>query len=349
MNGMMSSAEAAECLGVSNRRVRALIADGSLPAQRIVGRWVVPADAVSNFTAYDVGRPMSEQSAWATLRYLSGSTSAGSLPSRLRHRVCALSKMETPERKMRSWMTGRGMAVFLWALPPAVSLVENDDRVVLSGDRAVRDLEPAELLRGYVQANQLDALVNTHGLRFVNGDKLPNIVLWAISDLNLIPRSPSNLRHAAGLVAAIDLLDNGAPRAVGVARQIIEAAIGMTTSSTDSQPSRPDSSYADRRPYMVVDDLESLRGQTDSIVKLPLRLNWSSKCLYDLTATSDRRALYERVLNEALHVEDLQTFLDAETLVELWSQLWLPQQVRTLWEARFPLLASQRKSMQGKV
>ena len=99
-------------------------------------------------------------------------------------------------------------------------------------------------------------------------------------------------------------------------------------------------SYADRRPYVVVDDLDSLRGPADSDVELPLRLDWSPKRRYNLADADDRRSLYERTLNEALHVEDLHEFLNKNLLVELWPQLLLPTQVRAVWETRFPVLAS---------
>jgi hypothetical protein len=81
-------------------------------------------------------------------------------------------------------------------------------------------------------------------------------------------------------------------------------------------------------------------------VELPLRLDWSPKRQYDLADDGDRRSLYERALNEALRVEDLQTFLNGDSLVELWPRLWLPAQVRALWEQRFPQLASRRETAQ---
>ncbi len=100
--------------------------------------------------------------------------------------------------------------------------------------------------------------------------------------------------------------------------------------------------YGDARPYVAVEDLGTLRGPTDSLVELPLELNWGPKRTYDLSSDSDRRALYERVLNEALRTEQLQAYLNGELLVQLWPQLFLPSRVRSLWEARFPQLVSRR-------
>lgn len=88
----------------------------------------------------------------------------------------------------------------------------------------------------------------------------------------------------------------------------------------------------------VVDSLDSLRGPRDHAVDLPLRLDWSPRRSYHLADEGDRRSLYERVLNEALQVADLQSYLNGDLLIELWPTLWLPQQVRDLWESRFPQL-----------
>lgn len=108
----------------------------------------------------------------------------------------------------------------------------------------------------------------------------------------------------------------------------------------------PCSTYADRRPYVTVEDLGELRGPTDSHVELPLRLSWSTKRHYDLSDDGDRRALYERALTEALRVEDLQNFLNADLLLELWPRLWLARQVRDLWESRFPQLVARHPPSQ---
>ncbi len=107
---------------------------------------------------------------------------------------------------------------------------------------------------------------------------------------------------------------------------------------------RPRSTYADRRPYVIVEDLRTLQGPTDCVVELPLRLDWSPKRHYDLADHGDRRTLYERTLTQALRTEDLQAFANRSLLLELWPRLWLPQQVRDLWEGRFPELAALRRT-----
>jgi hypothetical protein len=50
--------------------------------------------------------------------------------------------------------------------------------------------------------------------------------------------------------------------------------------------------------------------------------------------------MYRTVLNEASSAADLRAWLDGRMLVRLWPTLWLPKQLRQLWEDRFPELAT---------
>ncbi len=223
MEGVMSGPEVAKHLGVSERRVRAMIADGHLPAQRMMGRWVVPADAVAAYRSKVVGRPMAERSAWSVIRRLASEHDA--MPSRLRNRVDALADDDAPEQRLRSWVSGRGKPFRVWAFKPALDGLQDDERVVVSGDRIIGDLEESGPLRIYANAADVDDLVADYGLRRVNGERLPNAIVWAVSDLDVVPRDPIDKHAAAEVVAAIDLLDDGDPRAVGIAHGIIERAL----------------------------------------------------------------------------------------------------------------------------
>ena len=226
----MSGPEVAKQLGISERRVRAMIAEGSLPAQRMMGRWVIPADAAASFRAKSAGRPMAEQSAWSVLRRLAGDPEP--MPPRLRHRLDALVEDAAPVQRLRSWVANRGEPIHLWAFKPALDGLQDDDRVVLSGDRVVDDLELSGQLRLYANAADIDDMIADHGLRRVtNGDRLPNAVIWAVSDVDAIPRNPVDSHSAAEVVAAIDLLDEGDPRAVGIADRIIKRAVGHRSAS----------------------------------------------------------------------------------------------------------------------
>lgn len=100
--------------------------------------------------------------------------------------------------------------------------------------------------------------------------------------------------------------------------------------------------YGVHRPYMVVNRLSDLVGPRHGVLELPLRMDWSQQRRYDLDRDGDRRLLYETVLNEALHPEDLHGVLNGKLLVDLWPSPWLPRRIRELWESRFPELSARR-------
>jgi len=97
----------------------------------------------------------------------------------------------------------------------------------------------------------------------------------------------------------------------------------------------PGSSYADRRPYVVIGRLDELRGPTGGVVTLDRRLHWSGVASFDLDNPRRLASLYETVLREASHPNDLVRWLDGPTLIRLWSNLVLPPQTRSVWETRF--------------
>lgn len=97
--------------------------------------------------------------------------------------------------------------------------------------------------------------------------------------------------------------------------------------------------YADRRPYVVAETLGELTGPTGGVVELPLHLDWSEQGRYNLDDPRELGVMYEVVLREAHSVDDLRRYLNATILCRVWRSMFLPRQVRELWERRFPELA----------
>ena len=82
-------------------------------------------------------------------------------------------------------------------------------------------------------------------------------------------------------------------------------------------------------------------GQSRGTVELPLWLFWSSPDrAFDLSRPFMLRSMYETVLGEAIRPEDLTAYLDGDTLIALWPDLFLPKGVRQAWEDLHPLLRS---------
>ena len=92
------------------------------------------------------------------------------------------------------------------------------------------------------------------------------------------------------------------------------------------------------KPIVVPERLDLLAGPTRGLVHLPRHLDWSGSARYDLDSPGRVLDLYRTVLIEATKPADLHDFLDRATLVQLWPSMWLPRELRSAWEARFPEL-----------
>jgi len=111
----------------------------------------------------------------------------------------------------------------------------------------------------------------------------------------------------------------------------------MTT--VDHVPVRARHQSRPGRETVVVSSLADLRGPVAGMVRLPLWLFWSSPGhTFDLADRDMRRWLYQTVLREASRPEDLTAYLDGDTLIALWPDLYLPKGVRQAWEDRHPVL-----------
>jgi hypothetical protein len=93
------------------------------------------------------------------------------------------------------------------------------------------------------------------------------------------------------------------------------------------------------RRAVVAASLADLQGPTEGTVELPIWLFWSAPGhTFDLGDRDMRRWLYQTVLREASRREDLTTYLDGDTLIALWPELYLPKGVRQAWEEQHPAL-----------
>jgi hypothetical protein len=104
---------------------------------------------------------------------------------------------------------------------------------------------------------------------------------------------------------------------------------------------RPRELYQARpgRAALVATDLADLKGPATGTVELPLRLFWSHRDrTFDLDSPAMLQWMYETVLREAIHADELIGFLNGDTLVAIWPDLLLPKGVRRAWEDCHPVL-----------
>lgn len=85
------------------------------------------------------------------------------------------------------------------------------------------------------------------------------------------------------------------------------------------------------RPPAVPGDLET-QPKASGKVGLPLHIRWSGPpIVYDLERPKDRARVYEQVLREGTE-EDVQFYVEADQLIDMWDRLVLPPPVRRAFE-----------------
>lgn len=88
------------------------------------------------------------------------------------------------------------------------------------------------------------------------------------------------------------------------------------------------------RPFYVADSLWRLPiDQALGRTELPLSINWSDPSrTYDMADRRQRARCYEVVLREGMP-RDIVRYVDGALLVDVWSDLVLPRQIRSEWAA----------------
>jgi Tfp pilus assembly protein FimV len=121
----------------------------------------------------------------------------------------------------------------------------------------------------------------------------------------------------------------------------VQSATVMPTAAPQAATVTAPPRYQSRpgRGVVVAPSLADLQGPTEGTVELPLWLFWSSPGhTFDLGDRDMRLWLYQTVLREASSLQDLTAYLDGDTLIALWPDLYLPKGVRQAWEDTHPFL-----------
>jgi hypothetical protein len=229
----LSVAETAECLGISARRVRALLKEGQLQGRQVAGRWLVSFDHVEHrlLNAPRPGRPWSAASAWHVLAVLSRADDAlkemsPSTRSRARTRATQLRRLPHGE-VARIWSTalrGRARTLEFYVHMSVSTAVLADSRIVPSGISAAShhaaDLMVTGGAEGYVRAGQLAPVSAEYAL-------IPESAAHANLRLHVVDASEANWlfgRDSAPLpVVAVDLMDRNGPREQKAGTKLVTA------------------------------------------------------------------------------------------------------------------------------
>jgi excisionase family DNA binding protein len=223
----LSIDEAAQGLRVSPRRVRQLLADGSLQGLRIGGRWLVSPTAIERRrqSTPPPGRPLSSGSAWQVLAALSQAEDglerlSPPLRSRARSRATQLREqpVEAIPREWRSALRRRAELHQFYGHPSVLADLLNDPKIVQSGISAAHhhgaDLMVVGGAEGYLRSQNLSSIVEYYALSPALG---PDANVW----LHVVDTGADWLFRrdlAPRAVVAADLLEHDGvrDRAAGV-------------------------------------------------------------------------------------------------------------------------------------
>lgn len=218
---LLGVGDAAAVLGVSSRRVRQMLAHGTLPGQRVGRTWVVNRADLEplRHRRPPVGRPWQPASAWALLAMASGQAAALSASQRSRARR----RLESGLEHFLGRLAVRAERRRYYAHPSVVGVLGNEAGVVRSGvsaaDHYQLDVVAVDEFEGYVRSLILTALVNR--LALDERSERPNVVLRVVDD-GLWPFSPDE-KVAPAPVVAVDLLEAGDGRSRRAAAQLLQS------------------------------------------------------------------------------------------------------------------------------
>lgn len=208
----VSVGQAAEALGVTRRRVHALIAAGRIRARKVSGVWLI--DGSSLPAAPRRGRPMTPAGAWALLLDEPPATPQDAY--RRRQQLARLAADPEPESLIASWVASRGRRELYAANAPAGVL--DDERIVPTGVSDPRaGIGAAGIAEGWVTEADLGAVTRAHLLRSADSVASATVVLHVAQ---VAAPGPVPL-----LLLAADLADWQSPRELSAARRLVKAAL----------------------------------------------------------------------------------------------------------------------------
>src|ERR1022692_4364648 len=193
----LTLAEAAERLGVSRRRVQAMVLKGQLPAERIGHQWAVSAAsvrAVDRNMLREPGRPRAQVSAWELFD-----------PGKKSGAFSHPADLDRFRRRLRS----RATHLELYVHPSLLRRLQEDSRAVIGGRLAAGHLgvpvDEGSAVDAYVRASDEHALLRELAARgVVEG---ANVHLHVVDDAAW--PFPEGQRYVEGWVAWLDLADGG--------------------------------------------------------------------------------------------------------------------------------------------
>ena len=95
--------------------------------------------------------------------------------------------------------------------------------------------------------------------------------------------------------------------------------------------------FADHVPWCMPESLDDLHGPASGLVRTTGSICTAPDPVFNLDDPADFNSMYRATVRDGTAAEQ-ERFLDRDTLIRLWPELFLPYQCRDAWEARFPIL-----------
>lgn len=228
----LTTREAAAKLGVTQARVRALIAARTLVARRVGNLWLVDADSVdrqAGLTSQGAqGRAMAARVAWAASDLCDGGDAVWLRTderSRLRARLASVTNLDV----VRKWLTSRASGSKRYRVSAEdMTQLLSQDGVVGTGVTAVDayglGLSTGGAGEAYVTADLAERLVEDY---FLIESRAGNLRLRIVEgDLHLrTARTIDTHRVSTRLIVGVDLADETDSRTQSAGRRLLQDAL----------------------------------------------------------------------------------------------------------------------------
>jgi hypothetical protein len=181
---LISVNDAAHELHVDPSWVRALIADGSLAAEKVAGRWLVDSVGVRERQRdpRPAGRPLTARNSWVLILEASGEPPKKDVDPLVLWRM-RRSLAHPGLVAMRTRLAGRATPHHLWGLDSEMKHLLRSNEVVVSGSSAAGklglELAAPNTLDAYVPEQKLEGLIHEHALEPARPSQA-NIILRAV-------------------------------------------------------------------------------------------------------------------------------------------------------------------------
>jgi len=217
----VSVSEAAGELGVSGRRVRQMLDEGSLLGRQVGGVWLVDSASLdlAVLKQRPAGRAWKASMCWSVLAVANSEDPNVEAyeKSRIFSRLDKVGLLGLAPR-----LRSRCTQYFYYGHPSVIKRLEAEESLVLSGVSAAGhhnvDIVVFDFVEAYVSSDVLDRLVEHYAL--AENMERPNIILRSV-DENVWPFVKAQ-KFASWPIVAVDLLESNDGRTRRAARELIE-------------------------------------------------------------------------------------------------------------------------------